>query len=292
MKAIILYVVTFLFIIQPSFAQEYPLFITDQGYILTEITLNDSMKANFLLDTAGGLTVFSQKIFNQVEDSAEETGFFTGFRHDGDRIDAPIYEIPSISLGEIRQNDVTIGVYPPLDDYGIDGLIALPFFEDKPFSIDFRNKTLSFVTNQELEEFEDNSTVLPIHLQQKAGVSLDIFIPVCLNNRVEVLAEFDTGSGYGGFIINPYFIDKLGLDETEADNQTYMTPISQSELTDSIYSLDSIGVCSEDGGAPSQINASATFRENLIYEALIGSALFKDQKITIDIPGQRFFVHP
>lgn len=290
MKSLLLSAFAFLFIIRPSYAQEFPLFITEHGHILTEVTLNDTLKANFVLDTAAGITVLSAKTFEKVKDIAEETGYFTGFRHDGDRITAPIYQIPSISISDITQRNVSIGVYPPLDDYGIDGLISLTFFEEKPFSIDFRNKTLSLMNSQELSQLAENSTVLPISLQKKAGVSLDIFIPICLNNRVEVLAEFDTGSGYGSFLINPYYIKKLGLDESEAETRSYTTPISQTKLTDTIYSLDSIGICSGEN-TPQQTDAAVTFRENLIYEALIGSALFKDRKITIDIPGQRFFIH-
>lgn len=290
MKSFILSITTLLFALNASYAQEYPLYLTEGGHILTEVTLNDTLKANFVLDTAAGVTVLSAKTFKKVKAAAEETGYFTGFRHDGERLSMPVYQIPSISIDDITQQDVTIGVYPPLDDYGIDGLISLTFFEEKPFSIDFRNKTLSLVNSQELAHLAESSTVLPISLQQKAGVSLDIFIPICLNNKVEVLAEFDTGSGYGSFLINPYYIKKLGLDESEAETQSYTTPISKTELTDTIYSLDSIGICLDEI-ALHQTDATVTFRENLIYEALIGSALFKDKKITIDIPGRRFIIH-
>lgn len=272
-------------------AQEFPIFITDQGYIVTEVTLNDSIKANFMLDTAAGVTVLSSTTFGKIEESAEVSGYFTGFRHDGDRIDAEIYELPSVSVGNTQQTDVTIGVYPPLDDYGVEGLIALTYFEDKPFSIDFRNQTLSFVSDDELEQFARESTVLPIRIQRKGGVSLDIFIPVCLNESVKVLAEFDTGSGYGGFLVNPYFIDTLQLDSEESETQQYTAPISGTVLTDTIYPIDSIGLCTSTEGLTKR-NATVTFRENLIYESLIGSELFKDRKITIDIPGKRFLIHP
>lgn len=291
MKTFILSAITFLFTFSTSYAQEYPLFFTEQGHIFTEVSLNDSLKANFLLDTAAGITVLSAKTFENIKTSAEETGYFTGFRHDGDRLSAPIYQIPSIAISDITQHKVAIGVYPPLDDYGIDGLLSLTFFKERPFSIDYRNKTLSLVSEQELAQLAETSTILPISLQQKAGESLDILIPICLNNKVEVLAEFDTGSGYGGFLINPYYMNKLGLDESDAETRPYTTPLSKTELSDFIYSLDAIGVCSGNN-TPQLANATVTFRENLIYEALIGSALFKDRKITIDIPGERFFIHP
>lgn len=287
MKSLLFIIVFTLLGISRASAQTYPIFITDEGHIVIEVTLNGSKNANFILDTAAGATVLSSKTFKKIEQSAESIGFFTGFRHDGDRIDGEIFKIPSISIGNISQKNVLVGVYPPLDDYGVDGLISLKFFEDNPFAIDFKNRTIQFYTTSTIPKNIDIQ--VPIQLKKHRDISLDMFIPIRLNDKLTVQAEFDTGSGYNVFLVNPHFIEALDLDITHAEISTYTTPISQNELKDTNLALNSVQV----GNSQSPIiskNITATFREGLIYEALIGSSLFSDKKILIDIPNKTFSI--
>jgi hypothetical protein len=281
-----------LLMFQLTFAQEYPVQITDEGYIIVEVKLADSIKANFILDTGAGAIVLSGKSFEKIKDKAESSGYFTGFRNDGDRVDGEIYRIPSLAIGDVIQKDVLIGIYPPLDDYGVDGLVSLKFFEDKPFTIDFKNKKIRFIKNGDDKYGDNKFTALPITIHTNMDFSLDMFIRVCLNGGVSVNAEFDTGSGYNTLLVNPYFIKKLGLDQTEITSRKYTTPISGNELNEYVYTSNSVNVCSEinstHGKTFSQI--PVVFREGLIYEALIGSFLFKDGSITIDIPGRRIII--
>ncbi|MEZ4993084.1 MAG: hypothetical protein R2824_21855 [Saprospiraceae bacterium] len=55
---------------------------------------------------------------------------------------------------------------------------------------------------------------------------LDIFIPVCINNEVEVTTLFDTGSGYGGMILNPYYLSKLLTDSSAVKPSVHYAIIS------------------------------------------------------------------
>jgi len=270
-------------------AQEYPIMLLEEGHILIEVTLNDSIKSNFILDTGAGAVVLSSKTFERVRESSTEAGFFTGFRHDGDRLDGEIFSIPSLALGDYKVKNILTGVYPPLDDFGIDGLLSLKFFENMPFTIDYKNQKVRLVQDEELELLAAKNTVLPLSLDIREDVSLDVHIPICINGELEVSAEFDTGSGHSLFLLNPYFLEKLGLDSASITTQTYTTPIAGRSLNDFVTSLNSVGVC---GDESLQWNdKSTTFREGLIFEALIGSGLFKDRAITIDIPGKRLIVH-
>lgn len=275
-----------------SFAQEYPVQITDEGYIIVEVTLIDSVKANFILDTGAGAIVLSAKTFNKVKAKAENSGYFTGFRNDGDRIDGEIYKIPSLAIGNVIQKNVLIGVYPPLDDYGVDGLVSLKFFEDKPFNIDFKNKKITFLNNEDLQKLKNNNTAVPITLQVQSDFSLDIFIRICLNNEVNVNAEFDTGSGYNTFLVNPYFMNQLGLDKSGMQSSVFTTPVTGKKLTEYKSTIGTVKVCTENDNSGGQISrdVSAVFREGLIYEALIGSFLFKERNVTIDIPNKEMII--
>ncbi|MCB0728229.1 MAG: aspartyl protease family protein [Ignavibacteriae bacterium] len=281
-----------LLIFKFSYAQEYPVQITDQGYIIVEVTLIDSIKANFILDTGAGAIVLSAKTFDKVKNKAINSGYVTGFRNDGDRIDGEIYKIPSFAIGDIIQKDVLIGIYPPLDDYGVDGLVSLKFFEDKPFNIDFKNKKITFLNKEDLQNLKNNNTSVPITLQVQSDFSIDIFIRVCLNNGVSVNAEFDTGSGFNTFLVNPYFMEKLRLDKSGMQSKEFTTPISGKILTEYKTVLDSVRICTDTDISDKQIseNIPVVFRENLIYEALIGSFLFKNGNITIDIPNKEVII--
>ncbi len=287
-----LFICLILLVFRLTFAQEYPVQITDEGFIIVEVKLVDSIKGNFILDTGAGAIVLSGKTFEKIKGSAENAGYFTGFRNDGDRLDGEIYRIPSLAIGDVIQNDVLIGIYPPLDDYGVDGLVSLKFFEDKPFTIDFKNKKIRFVKS--ISDFYDDNkfTVLPITLQSQTDFSLDMFIRVCINDGVSVNAEFDTGSGYKTFLVNPYYMKQLGLDTMNMTSRSYTTPISGHKLSEHAYNSDSVNICSDGNSLQGKTlsKVPTVFREGLIYEALIGSFLFKDSDITIDIPNKRMFI--
>lgn len=274
-----------------GFNQEYPIFITEQGYIIVEVRLCDTVKANFILDTGAGANVLSQKTFDKIKPFATESGHFTGFRHDGDRLDGITYELPTLAIGEKVQQNTQIGVYPPLDSYGVEGLVSMKFFEDKPFTIDFKDQKLRFPSREKLEKLAVEGTVLPLTFSVHTDIALDIFIPLCLNDEVEVTTLFDTGSGYGSLILNPYYLPLLIEESSEVQTKPYTTPLSQKEQEDKIASIKGVDVC--DATAPDGLEMStvpAVFREGMIYEALVGSAIFRDRVITIDIPGKRLIV--
>ncbi|MEO0727386.1 MAG: aspartyl protease family protein, partial [Bacteroidota bacterium] len=237
----------FFLLLFPLFAstQEYPIFITEEGHIVVQVQVADSITGNFILDTGAGANVLSGKMFSRIKTQAQKAGYFSGFRHDGDRLDSTAFQIPYLAIGEIKQVDPIVGIYPPLDDYGIDGLLSLKFFEDKPFTIDFVNQKLKFPAPGSSVEVDSPKITLPLSIHQHTNVPLDIFIPIQLNDSLEVLAEFDTGSGYGAYIINTNYIQDLGLDTTQVVKQPYTTQFSHEERADHTYTLSSISISGE-----------------------------------------------
>lgn len=269
-------------------SQEYPISITPQGYIFIQVHLNDSIPFNFMLDTGAGIDILSQKAFDRIAASTKEVGLMTGFRHDGDRLDGLVYEIPSLSIGGTKRNNVKAAIYPPLDNYGIDGLISLKFFEDRPITINFKTQKLSLPSEKETERLSNSHTTIPLQLKTERDIILDIFIPIVINDEIEMHAEFDTGSGFQALILNPYYIEKLRLNKSQMESGSYKTPVSAQQTTDHFAPVKvSLG----EANNIQLLNKTATFRENLIYEALIGSEIFKDKAITIDIPHKRLIIH-
>lgn len=273
-----------------SNAQEYPIHIMEEGHIIIQVQLTDSITGNFVLDTGAGVTVLSGKLFNKVSSQAKKKGYFTGYRHDGDRLDGEVYEIPALAVGAIQQFRPVVGIYPPLDAMGIDGLLSLKFFEDKPFSIDFKNRSIAFIDNEQSLVLAKNNTALPLELYQHTNVMLDIFIPITINDSTEVLAEFDTGSGYDAYIVHTGYLNDLNLNPTEGRPQTYETQLSREKREDVIHTVNSIAI-GEGEGMVRLTDVAVIFREGLIYNALVGSGMFKNKIITIDIPNRTFIVH-
>ncbi len=282
---------TFLLFFIPciSLAQEYPIHIMEEGHIVVQVQLSDSIMGNFILDTGAGVNVLSGKMFKKIASQAVKKGYFTGFRHDGDRLDGEIYEIPYLAIGKVKQTHSIVGVYPPLDAMGIDGLLSLKFFENKAFSIDFKNHKIAFVEAEMAKSLAKKHTTVPIELYKHTNVMLDIFIPITLNDNTTVLAEFDTGSGYDAYILNPGYIDDLKLNKTELSTQKYKTQLSSEERIDSIYTLNSISV-GKGNKEVKKNEVTVIFRKGMIYNALIGSGLFKNNTITIDIPNRTFII--
>lgn len=264
------------------FSQEIPITILEEGHILTQVQVNDSTTANFILDTGAGAIVISSKLYEKIKETTEPAGHFTGFRHDGDRLNGELFTISSLSLRDYKVEGLKAGVYPPLDNYGIDGLLSLKFFENQAFSINYLENKLSILNKDQLARVEANSSPIEIGLIQHEDVLIDMLVPLCIND-VLLKAVFDTGSGHSLYLVNPFFASRLGADTSMLENSMYTTPISGNTLTD--YKFEStLSICGQE-----TMEKSILFREGLIYESLVGSGLFKDGVITIDIPNSRMF---
>ncbi|CAF4734270.1 unnamed protein product, partial [Rotaria sp. Silwood1] len=168
--------------ITESFSQSVPLKIDNNGNIFVTVTVNDTITTDFLLDTGGGMNVVSGKLFQKIKSTAKFHGFETGYRHDGERLDGEVYQIPSLKIDNYKVSDVITGMYPPLDDYGIDGIISLKFFENKPFTIDFKNKILTLETSNSLNEIAAHSEVTPILLDIKSDWAIDMYLNLIVND--------------------------------------------------------------------------------------------------------------
>lgn len=272
-----------------SSQETVPAIITPEGYIFIDVTFNDSVKARLMFDTGGGMCVLSGKLYKKLKTTMVPSGLFTGFRHDGERLDAELFMLPKINIGQYSAANVKTAVYPPLDEYGIDGIISLKEFENTPVTIDFKNGLLIIENNASLLKIEKSASgIIPLLLHMHTNDALDVFVTLCLNDSIKIEAEFDTGSGYNTLLINPYYLKQVGIDSSSAEKKAYITPSEKRVLTDYSATLGSIKYCDADFIVSK--NVSATFRQGLIYEGLIGSGLFRDRLLTIDIPNRRLLV--
>lgn len=270
-------------------SQTIPAAINADGYIFIDASFNDSVKTKLLFDTGAGLSVVSQKLFEKLRSSVTPAGIFTAFRHDGERLDAELFSIPKLTIGNHTVYNVVAAVYAPLDEYGIEGVVSLKEFENIPVTVDFKNSTFTIEESENMPAIESSaSAVIPLKLHRQTGKSLDIFIDICLNDSIKIEAEFDTGSGYNSILINQYFMKKLSIDSASVIKKPYITPSENKNLVDYIVNINSLKYCS--AGNIKMNSVDITFRQDLIYEGLIGSGMFRNRSLTIDIPNSRMLV--
>lgn len=251
--------------------QKIPLTISEYGLIFLEASVND-VKGKFILDTGAGAHVLSKKFFDKIKNKTKEDGIYTGFRHNGERLDLIVYQAESISVGSLTQSQPFVGVYPPLNEYGIDGLVSLKLFEETAFTIDFINNELILETDKSLSELTKNSEEFPILFDRERDKVLDLFVTITLNDSVSLQAEFDTGAGFNAFYLNKFYADKLNL-QLDTLNRAIIEKLS--------YNGSEIVF---------ESNKTITVKDDLIYEGLIGSGIFRNAKLTIDIPNSRILV--
>jgi hypothetical protein len=256
---------------------EIPLQIDEGGYISLKVRFNDKEEARFLLDTGGGVNVVSQSLFNKLGSLSEE-GLYTGTRHNGEQITGMLYLLPSLSIGSFTKKNVIIGQYADLRNY--DGILSMSYFEDVPFSIDFVNKKLQVETKHSIEEISSHAQAIPIEVKKTGKYEVDLFVKICINDSVQARAEFDTGAGFNMLMLHPSYLKKLNI----------TVPDKTTDYGYYIYSttLPKLSFCNSNDLY--ETHHFVGFKEGLIYEGLIGSGIFRNKVIAINIPGHELLV--
>ena len=277
----------FCFLSSTLSAQVIPFSENEDGNIIIISKFNDSIQANMIFDTGGGLNVISNRFFQKIKNSAVFQHYFTGFRHDGDRIDFEIYKIPALSVGNFKLKNVLVGVTSLLDQWNMDGVISLINFTEQPITIDFDKRELRIETSASMKSIKATNQSIQIKVHRFEDISLDIFAPVCIRGE-KLDMEFDTGSLPDDILINSKFLNRLDIDTTLTRNENCYTPFSRQQFRQYIAKIDSINFC--DLRYEPIKNVRVEFKQGLIYDGIIGAGYFKKLPITFDISAQKMWV--
>ncbi len=246
--------------------EEIPVTILSSGHIFVPATINDTIKGNFVFDTGGGIELVSSAFFSRIEPVPKRTGTFSCFKSEGERVDLPIYYVANIKIGNFVKENVVVGIFPLLDSLGIDGLLSSKFIESLPVTIDFKKQVFVIENSESINEISKKGIVIPIFIQKHGRVGLDIFIDVSINDTISVLSEFDTGHGFYPVWINSYYKDFI-------ENDSISNSISKLSLKEA----EGLKI----------LNQAPVFKKDLIYEGLIGTSIFKNGILSIDIQHER-----
>jgi hypothetical protein len=257
-----------------------PLQINDGGYIFLTVRINGDTEAKFMLDTGAGVNVISQRLFERIRTTVATDGLHTGTRHNGEQITGMLYRVPSLSIGTYSQENVTIGIYDGLRE--CDGLLSLDYFRDTPFTIDFKNQQLIIEDRDELKKIKEKGLVVPIKIQTNGKHELQFFVDLCFNDDVQCRAEFDTGAGFNMLMLHPSYMDRLKI-KTPSQPGNYGYYIFSTTLPKLMYCAHMETLVNSD--------VFVGFKEGLIYDGLVGTAMFRNKRLTINIPGSEIIAH-
>jgi predicted aspartyl protease len=264
-----------------------PFKLLNKGHILAQAVVNGTMKGNFLIDTGAGIHVFSKKFFDKL--SSKQDGYYTAFRHNGEKLDFNLYKISSIRIGCLIQKEPHISFWEKLDEIGIEGIISAKLFEHQSVTFDFPNQQLIIETPKTLDDRGKKGYIVPIQLNQDRGKSLDIFGQFYLNDTVKVELEIDTGSG--NFItLHSRYMKDLAIYPSSKNVETK----KQADITgteETIYSTFLSGISLLDAPNIKLTGAEVTFKDNIIYDGLIGNGIWYGRQVTLDIPNRRIIVN-
>jgi len=105
---------------------------------------------------------------------------------------------------------------------GCDGIISMNYFENTPVTIDFIHKKLIFESSASLLRITARAEKIPVRLFRNGKDELSFFVSVCLNDKSQANAEFDTGSGFNMLMLQPKYMKLLNM---EIPNEKRITDI-------------------------------------------------------------------
>jgi hypothetical protein len=208
-----------------------------------------------------------------------------GFRLTGERMDLPLFIIPTIRLGPVVEDHALVAGWNGLDQFHIAGVLSLSFFRQHPFTLDMRTHRLLLESAASLRARRANGNVLPVRFDDLRGVSLDLFAPFLLDGH-KALCELDTGSQ--GYIFALRYMVKLGLKPDSPGVKTQeATSILGHREERYVAPVPSLRLVGTELSAPGK--SSALF-EDLIYDCDVGIDFFENRVVTFDLAHRQLII--
>lgn len=275
----------------PLHYEEIPFILVDGGYILIECRVNDSIEGKFGFDTGGGIHLLSEQLFEKA--GASHIKGFTCHQAHGHRVDLETYGIHSLSMGSHTQTNPIITPFPGLEQMGIDGILSLKLFEDRAFTIDFPNKKIILETESSLQERARTGQEAQLRFMVYRDLAIDIFCEFTVYNEqgdsLIVELEVDTGRGYETKL-DSKFMKFFNIEKDSTDHHKYAFNTNPDKPYDIFYTnISRLSV--KDVPGNSMDKPEVVFQDNLIYDGLIGIELWKNSRLTIDIPNSRMIIN-
>jgi hypothetical protein len=183
--------------------------------VLVPVLVNGRHKVRVALDTGAAIEVLGAEIAEKF--GLTPTEMHLGHRLNQDPIEIRMGEISSLTFGNITKANWMVAPISYFDEtskqLGIQGLISLKFFEDHPFTIDYKRRVVIIETPESLRDRQKRGHRIPLHLDRQFSRALDAYVDLHIDRSAVQRAIVDTGSAPTKLPM-PYF-DSLNLSPTD-----------------------------------------------------------------------------
>jgi len=259
-----------------------PFTITDTSSLMIPVS-TPAGDSSFILDTGAGITVLSQSLVDKL--GGKLAGRFTGFRLTGERLDMQLFTIPELRVGSFVRKQIVVAGWDGLDKFHTTGMIALDFFRNEPFTLDFEHNQLILETTASIAQRHREGIAVPVKLDDQRGVTLDLFAPFLIGTQP---AECEVDTGSQGYIVALPTMKRLGLDPLSLG-------IKQSEHTSILGNKEiryraTLDAFSLEGTKLGAGRKTPVLFEDIIYDCNVGVDFWFNHVVTFDIPHQHLIV--
>lgn len=246
------------------------------GLIEVDASIGHQASIPVLVDLGAGVNALADSF------KVTPTGFYTGFRLSGKRIEMATGTVGSIALGDYRIDHPLVATWKGLDNAPVKGLIAATAFRTAMVRFDFARHELVISDTTAVSEIAPSSIRIPIALLDDRGITLTPFARFNFGRGVSGLCEIDTGSQ--GFFLNARLAQKLGINLEDpslkhAGNAADGHPV--------VADIPEIAL---DGAPSTKIARPKAMFGNYIYDCNIGNEFWKDRSFTLDIQEKALFI--
>lgn len=251
--------------------------------ITVPVKVNGSIESRFILDTGIGLNLISESFCKRL--NCKKSGSYTGKRMSGQEITIPLSKVDSILLGAHKLENVEVGVFPDMVDK-IDGFLSLGYFENTPFTIDYKQGLVILENENSLKLRRKSGQVVSLERKQDQS-TLDVFLSMQIPDGSVAKVLVDTGSD--SLILHERYMDRLhikpdspdvkkveGKDETQHVYARYFTKIQGS-----VFPAQALQMKLE--------NPKVMFQK-IIYDGLVGHSYFKNFIATYNFPNDEMIL--
>lgn len=263
--------------------------LVDNNVILVPVKLNDKIETTFIFDTGGGVNVVSEKLAKAL--NLKKLGSYSGKRMSGQELTMSLSKVSSLSFGSLKKKNVNVAKWnlkdflPDTDNYkNVEGVLSLNYFTEVPFTLNYRNRTITVENPKTLQANVTKLNTTPIKVVTKKNVDTAIFLPVSLSDKEKALVEVDTGSNH--FILDTSYMKKLGVSPNDAG----IVKRVGKDQTDHPYTRYHIHIPGSIWVSKTptikQLKPNVMFQK-IIYDGLVGKDFLKNFVTTFDLKNKR-----
>jgi hypothetical protein len=249
-----------------AFAIDTIPFTPVNGLIQVQGSVDGGAPVAMLVNLGAGIDVLSSSVGRRL---VRVNGKYVSLRLSGERVDLPIGNVDSLTVGGVSLQAPHVGIWSGLDGTGVDGLISATAFRDITTTFDFRTQK---VIIEDAETFPDRirvATRIPLILQDDLGIALGVFARFDFGGGKIGLCEIDTGSP--GITLDRTFAIANGLAEAGGTKAR----------------VASITLA---GARNTTIDAPVVSVGNLIYDCDVGNSFWAGRSFTLDLPNRFMYV--